>query len=93
MYFYAYKWVVGRQGWVGGGAPGRTENAVSMGIPSCDSKTWWGKEASETRGVYRVFTRFILGRDGAAVVMRVELSCYVTCWEGKGRGREQETSV
>ena len=79
MCFYAYKWQ-------GGVAPGRTENAVSMGIPSRDSKTWWGKEASETRGVYRVFTRFILGRDGAAVVMRVVTSCYVTCRGGKGRG-------
>lgn len=64
-----------------GGGLGRTENAVSMGIPSCDSSRG-GKEVSETRGV---FAGFILGRDGAAVVMRVVV------WPvGEGRdGQEQ----
>lgn len=69
-------------GWWGDGGPGRTENAVSMGIPSRDSKTWWGKEASETRGVYRVYSRERWRCGGDA-------SCYVTCQGGKGRGREQ----
>ena len=59
---------------MGGGGPGRTENAVSMGIPSCDSKTWWGKEVSETRGVYRVYSRerWRCGGDASCYVRSVQ---------------------
>ena len=70
----------------GGVAPGRTENAVSMGIPSRDSKTWWGKEASEgcLPGFYQVYSRerWRCGGDASCYVT----SCYVTCRGGKGRG-------
>jgi len=60
----------------GGVAPGRTENAVSMGIPSRDSKTWWGKEASEgcLPGFYQVYSRerWRCGGDASCYVRSVQ---------------------
>lgn len=62
MCFYAYKW---QGGWRQGGQKTRSLWEYQVVI----AKRGGGRRPP--RGVYRVFTRFILGRDGAAVVMRV----------------------